>query len=182
MLVAGVSRNSEKSSQVSDDTHTDNCFLQTFLTGEITIDGKRVAVNPDFARQVIFLSQQLECSERRVAGILDKVTSENPNLSPVYTLEAAVAEFHRRRRLLVECVCELVEATRLAVALDAHPPLKRLANFVESELLHGLPSPGVETWTLRIFRTIDGLEGVLSAANNARQCAGSNTVPPGGQG
>ena len=148
----------------------------------VTIDGKRVAVNPDFARQVLFLSQQLECSERHVAGILDKVTSENPNFSPVYTLEAAVAEFHRRRRLLVECVCELIEATRLATPPDAHPSFKRLANFVESELLHGLPSAGVDTWTLRIFRTIDGLEGVLSTANNAKQCAGSNTIPPGGQG
>jgi nuclear pore complex protein Nup205 len=148
----------------------------------VTIDGQRVALNSDFVRLAIFLSQQLDCSERYVAGILYKVMSENPNITAADALEATVAEFHYRRRLLAESVLDLVEATRLGGEPDATPTSKRLSNFVQSELIHGLPAQGTETWALRIYRAVDTLDGVLAAANNARQSAGSITVLPSGSG
>ena len=72
----------------------DNVVLifQSFRSEDV--DGKPLTFNVDFAHQVLFLSQQLDCSEIYVAGLLHSVMTENPNIGSVECIEATVAEFH----------------------------------------------------------------------------------------
>ncbi|KAG6374018.1 hypothetical protein JVT61DRAFT_4654 [Boletus reticuloceps] len=88
-------------------------------SGKITIHGRSLAVNADFAQQVIFLAQQLKCSEKYIASILHTIMAVNPNMGPVNSIEATVAEFHQRRRHLVDCLRYLFEAAALAQLPDA---------------------------------------------------------------
>ncbi|KAF7421056.1 hypothetical protein PC9H_011576 [Pleurotus ostreatus] len=144
-------------------------------SGKVTIHGKSVAVNVDFTRQVLFLSQHLECSERYVAELLHSVMSENPNVGPADYLEATLNEFHQRRRHLVDTLRFLLEAAEVgASASDALPMYRRIEAFVRSEMIGVLPS--------RVFKEVDSLGGVLTKVDGVRRNAGSNTVPPNGQG
>ncbi|KAF9463318.1 nucleoporin Nup186/Nup192/Nup205 [Collybia nuda] len=148
-------------------------------SGRTVIDGRQVAVNSDFTRQVIFLSQQLDCSERYIAGLLHNAMAENPNISPVQCLEATIAEFHQRRRHLVDCLLYLVEATEAAEAPDLPPTYARIANYVRVELLG--TSAG-DAFALKIFKQLEGLDSVIGRADLARKNASSNTTLPSGQG
>ncbi|KAF8064189.1 nucleoporin Nup186/Nup192/Nup205 [Lyophyllum atratum] len=143
------------------------------------INGKQVAVNSDFARQSIFLAQQLDCSERYVAELLYNVMAENPNIDPVYCLELAVAEFHQRRRDLADCVDLLFKALELSTAPNPSITIRHLGEFVSQKLIHGIPKPD-DTYALRIFREIDGFDAVLVKADNARKSAASATVVSSG--
>ncbi|CAA7262620.1 unnamed protein product [Cyclocybe aegerita] len=152
-------------------------------SGKTTINQKSTAVNADFSRQAVFLSQQLDCSEKYVAEILHHVMSENPNIGPVACMEMTVATFHQRRRYLVDCLRFLLEATEAADLPDALPNYKRIARFVQVELLPGMRAPaGDATLASKVFKEIEQLDVILGKADAARKNAGSNTVPPTGQG
>jgi nuclear pore complex protein Nup205 len=157
------------------------CFIG-FL-GKITINGKSAAVNADFARQAIFLSQQLDCSEKYVAGVLHHVMSENTNIGPVQCMELTVATFHQERRDLVDSLRFLFEATEASELPDASIVYQRLGTFVKAELLLG-PRSGVSEPTMarKVFKAIEQLDALIGKADAARKNAGSNTVVPSGQG
>ncbi|KAG5219775.1 IAA-LEUCINE RESISTANT protein [Salix suchowensis] len=138
------------------------------FAGKVTIHGKSVAVNVDFTRHVLFLSQHLECSERYVAELLHSVMSENPNVGPADYLEATLNEFHQRRDTRGHA------AEVGASASDSLPMYRRIEAFVRSEMIGVLSS--------RVFKEVDGLGGVLTKVDGVRRNAGSNTVPPNGQG
>ncbi|KAF5375401.1 hypothetical protein D9615_007995 [Tricholomella constricta] len=144
-------------------------------SGRTIIDGKQVAVNSDFARQAIFLSQQLDCSERYVAGLLYNVMAENPNIDPIHCLEVTIAEFHQRRRDLVDCLDLLFKAFEAAEAPNPPSIVQHLAEFVNNQLICGIKQED-DVFGLRIFKAIDSLEAVLVNADNARKNAGSTTV------
>jgi hypothetical protein len=59
-----------------------------------------MAVNADFAKQAMFVAQQLECSERYAAGLLHTVLVQNPNVSPIDSIEYTLLEYHTYRRHL----------------------------------------------------------------------------------
>ena len=86
------------------------------MTGRTTVNGRPVAVNTDFAKQVLFVSQQLDVSERYVAGLLQDVVSATPNVSSDHLVEAVILEFHARRRQLTDCLRFIVEAAEVAQA------------------------------------------------------------------
>ncbi|KAF8970600.1 nucleoporin Nup186/Nup192/Nup205 [Flammula alnicola] len=152
-------------------------------SGKPIINGKSTAVNGDFARQAIFLSQQLDCSEKYVAGILHDVMAENPNVGPVNYVELTVANYHQRRRHLVDSLRFLLEATEAADLPDASPNYKRLAQFVRMELLPGTRTAAGElTLAQKVFKEIEQLDIMIGKADTARKSAGSNTVAPSGQG
>jgi nuclear pore complex protein Nup205 len=140
-------------------------------------------VNEDFARQAIFLSQQLDCSEKYVAGVLHHVMSDNPNIGPVQCLELTVATFHQRHRHLVDSLRFLLEAAEASERPDASIVYRRLGTFVKGELL---PSPrsgeSEPTMARKVFKEIEQLDGLIGKADAARKNAGSNTVVPSGQG
>ncbi|KAF9054278.1 nucleoporin Nup186/Nup192/Nup205 [Panaeolus papilionaceus] len=152
-------------------------------SGKPTINGKPTAVNADFARQAVFLAQQLGCSEKYVAGVLHHVTSQNPNIEAIPCMELAVSTFHQRRRHLVESLRFLMEVTEAAELPDAPSTYKSLARFVISELLPGTRTmAGQMSLAHKILREIEQLDAVIGRGDNARKNAGSNTVPPTGQG
>lgn len=156
-------------------------FTLTVGIGKALINGKQVAVNAEFARQVIFLSQQLECSERYIAGLLQKVVAENPNVGPVDSIELAISEYHQRRRHLVDSLRYIYEAT-IAEAPDATLVYSQIHRFVREEL-QGLGPQGVESsLSLKIIREFGALETALSKTDAARKSARSNTVAPSAQG
>ncbi|KAG5340572.1 hypothetical protein C0989_001177 [Termitomyces sp. Mn162] len=144
-------------------------------SGRTIINGKHVAVNTDFARQSIFLSQQLDCSERYVAEVLHSVMLENPNIDALHCLEVSVAHFHQRRRDLVDCINLLIQSVLAAAGLNPTPIILNLSEFVINQLIYGIKQ-GDDLWGIRIFRQIDSLDAVLSKADNARKSAGSLTV------
>ncbi|KAJ4481027.1 nucleoporin Nup186/Nup192/Nup205 [Lentinula aciculospora] len=149
-------------------------------SGKIAINGKQVAVNSDFARQVIFLSQHLECSERYIAGLLHYTMMQNPNITPVSCLEMAVAEFHSRRRHLVDCLRYLLEAAEAAESSEAPPLYRHLDRYVRVDLTRPQTLPGGSEIPLayRIFQEIENLGQVIVRADNARRSAQSHTVIP----
>ena len=161
-------------------------FLALYLIvhlGKITINGKSAAVNADFARQAIFLSQQLDCSEKYVAGALHHVMSENPNIGPVQCMELTVSAFHQQRRDLVDSLRFLLEATEASELPETSIVYRRLGTFVKADLLLG-PRSGVSEPTMarKVFKEIEQLDILIGKADAARKNAGSNTVVPSGQG
>ncbi|KAJ3879118.1 nucleoporin Nup186/Nup192/Nup205 [Lentinula edodes] len=149
-------------------------------SGKTVINGKQVAVNSDFARQVIFLSQHLECSERYVAGLLNSIMIQNPNITPVSCLELAVAEFHSRRRHLVDCLRYLFEATEAAEVSEAPPLYYHLDRYVRMDLTkpQHLPGGGELPLAYRIFQEVETLGKVIVRADNMRKSAQTHTVIP----
>ncbi|KAF9074489.1 nucleoporin Nup186/Nup192/Nup205 [Rhodocollybia butyracea] len=148
-------------------------------SGKTTINGKQVAVNSEFARQVVFLSQQLECSERYIAGLLHSIMAQNPNVTPVSCLELAVAEFHLRRRHLVDCLRYLLEAAEAAQSSDAPPLYRHLEKYVRHDLaIPALAGGGEIPLAYRIFKEMENLGNVIARADNARKSAQTNTVIP----
>jgi len=151
--------------------------------GKPTINGKSTAVNTDFARQTIFLAQQLECSEIYIAGILYQIMSKNPNIDPVSCMERTVSTFHKRRQYLVDSLRFLLDATEAAQQPEAPQTYKMLAKFVLTELIPGLRGVATEvTLAKKLFKEIEKLDVDIGKAETSRKNAGSNTVPPTGQG
>ncbi|KAH7882163.1 nucleoporin Nup186/Nup192/Nup205 [Phlebopus sp. FC_14] len=156
---------------------------QELQSGKIIVNGRFLAVNADFAQQAIFLAQQLKCSEKYIASILHSVMVENPNIASVNCMEAAVAEFHRRRRHLVDCLRYLFEAVELVEIPDAPRLYIRLEAFIRQELVPPSKATGGEvTLAQRVFKEVAELGAVVSQAQTAKQNATSNTVAPPGQG
>ncbi|KAG9311040.1 hypothetical protein JVU11DRAFT_8938 [Chiua virens] len=149
-------------------------------SGRITVNGRSLAVNADFAQQAIFLAQQLKCSEKYIASILHTIMADNPNIGPVNSIEATIVEFHLRRRHLVDCLRYLFEAAELAHLPDAPRLYLRLEAFVRQELVPTIKSAGADaSLAFRIFNEIDSLGALVAQAQTASQNAQTNTVPSG---
>lgn len=151
--------------------------------GKTVIGGKQVAINAEFARQVLFLSQQLECSERFIAALLDEVMKENPNIDAVTSLELTVELFHLRRRHLVDSLRYLVDATEAVEFSSSNQTYVRLARYFLKELVPASPGPGgTITLATRIWKQIEQLDTLIARADNARRGAATNSVAPTGSG
>ena len=122
----------------------------------------------------MFISQQLDCSERYVAGLLQDVMHDNPNLSAEQGIEAAILEFHKRRRETAECLGTLLQAAERAETADASPFLQRIDMFVRQQLLQ----PGGLSLAMKVFQEIHNTGNALNKAQVARQNAKSDTVLP----
>ncbi|KAI0776838.1 nucleoporin Nup186/Nup192/Nup205 [Trametes elegans] len=148
-------------------------------SGKISINGRSVAVNADFARQVVFISQQLECSERYVTGLLQEVMAHNPNLTQEQCIEAAIVEFHQRRRDTADSLRYILEAADAAERADAPPLCHRVNQFVRQQLLQpgGRAGTGLSL-AMKIFQEIHNVGNALTKAQAARQNARSDTVAP----
>ena len=150
-----------------------------FGTGKIVLNGRSVAVNADFAKQAVFISQQLDCSERYVAGLLQDVMTHNPNLSQAQCIEAAIMEYHTRRREIAECLGTILQAAERAETADASPLQQRLDMFVRQQLLNigGRAGAGLSL-AMKVFQEIHNVGNALNKAQVARQNAKSETIPP----
>jgi nuclear pore complex protein Nup205 len=142
-----------------------------------------VAVNPDFARQVLFLARELDCSERYIAEILHRITIQNPHLNAVAATEAVVVEFHRRRRDVAESLLLLLQAVDGVSGADSSDTLRQLAGFVYQQLLPGDATNGSQvTLAMRVFAALEGLNSMISNVQIQKQNARSNTADAAGQG
>jgi hypothetical protein len=107
--------------------------------------------------------------------------TENPNIGPVGCMEATVVEFHQRRRHLVDCLRYIFEAAELAELPDAPRLYKRLDAFARQDLVPPMKGPGGEaSLALRVFKELENLGNTVARAQQAKQCAVSNTVAPSG--
>jgi nuclear pore complex protein Nup205 len=133
-----------------------------------------MAVNADFAKQAVFVAQQLECSERYTAGLLHTVLVQNPNVSPIDSIELTLLEYHAHRRQFVDCLRYLFQAVFLSLTNDPSPLYHQLANYVRHQLI--APSTTTkEHLTARILTHIQSLDHQLSNIQTAVQNASSNT-------
>ncbi|KAI0270638.1 nucleoporin Nup186/Nup192/Nup205 [Gloeopeniophorella convolvens] len=153
-------------------------------SGKCTVDGRQMTVNHDFATQVIYLAQVLRCSERYVAGLMQYVISNNPNLNPVNIIEEVVLEHHRRRRDLVDCVRFLLEAAEMSGSPGSTALHARLELFVQRQLIP--PKENVDGVTFgekglgwKVLLAIEAFDQVLPQAQTTKQSAGSNTTLQG---
>ncbi|EIN05826.1 hypothetical protein PUNSTDRAFT_137309 [Punctularia strigosozonata HHB-11173 SS5] len=157
-------------------------------SGKTTIDGKTLAVNVDFARQAIFLSQHLECSERVVSALLHDVAVHNPNITPAECVEATLLEYHKRRRDLVDCLRYILEAAMVAENDEAPTLFKRLDVFVRQGLLPKDKAPGQgsgalgtsqgATFFAKLMNEVENLGKTIAQVEAAKQNAVSNTTIP----
>ncbi|RPD60781.1 hypothetical protein L227DRAFT_653063 [Lentinus tigrinus ALCF2SS1-6] len=148
-------------------------------SGKIVLNGRSVAVNADFAKQAVFISQQLDCSERYVAGLLQDVMADNPNLTQEQCIEAAIMEYHTRRREIAECLDTILQAAERAETADASPLQQRIDMFVRQQLLNlgGRAGAGLSL-AMKVFQEIHNVGNALTKAQAVRQNAKSETVPP----
>lgn len=153
--------------------------LTDFWEGKVVVDGRTLSVNSEFARQVAFISQQLDCSERIVAGILHSVLSEHPTIDKVEAVEQAVLSYHQARRELADSIRFIFEAIEKAEAPDALPVHALLDDFVRRHLIKG---GGDDSIASRVFGELSGLEKTIANARVAVTNAISKTNIPGSQG
>jgi nuclear pore complex protein Nup205 len=156
------------------------------VLGKTVINGKSVAVNQPFAKQAIFISTQLDASERYISSLVHKVMSDNPNIDGVTCVELSIEEFHRRRRYLVDTIKGLLELAELADQAGPGTVYERIDAFVTQELAPSMKvpqnAPTESTWGQRIFRELENLSQLLTSTDLARKSAKSVGVAPGGQG
>ncbi|EPQ55766.1 hypothetical protein GLOTRDRAFT_115998 [Gloeophyllum trabeum ATCC 11539] len=147
-------------------------------SGKIVVNGRQLAVNQDFCRQVLFLSEQLDASERYCAELLHAVETESPNLNAVAAVERAILLHHRRRRDLGECLRLIFEACEVADIQGSPRIYSAIRAFAREYVLPPRPDAKHDDLGLthRIFNTLEALGTELAKAHNARQTATSNTV------
>lgn len=136
-------------------------------------------MNKDFARQVTFLAQQLNCSERFLASVAHAVLADNPTIGEVDAIEQSVLAYHKLRRELADClrfVFEAADAAEKGYAMSLHV---RLKDFAKRQLL-GSGAEG--TLAYHILMEINSLNGVIANARMAVTNAVSNTTVPSTQG
>jgi nuclear pore complex protein Nup205 len=180
MWVQGAKRNNVKLKLVGSIPllYTVEPTRYVFHAGKTIVNGETLGITADFARQVIFLAKHLDCSERYVVGILHSVVTANPNLEPVGYIEAAIVEFHRRRRHLVDCLRFILENG--VIGPNATPLNRRLHDFVRKDLfVHGGKDP---SFAARVFQEVENLGKVIATAQRDKQNAVSNTTAPSSQG
>ncbi|KAI5120013.1 hypothetical protein M0805_008474 [Coniferiporia weirii] len=148
-------------------------------SGKVEVDGRALAVNAEFARQVSFISQQLNCSERFLAGILHSVLSDNPTINQIEAVEQAILGYHRVRRELADCLRFVFEAADVAERGHARPVHARLNDFARRQLVGGGNGSSL---AYRIFAELNNLGNVIANARMAVTNAVSNTNVPGPQG
>lgn len=143
------------------------------------IDGRPIAVNAEFARQVAFLAQQLNCSERFLAGVLHTVLTDNPTIGQVQAVELVVIEYHRIRRDLADCLSFIFEAA--VVAQKGYGPAVhgRVNEFAKRQLVGGGADGSL---AYRVFAELERLGTAIADARRAVTNAVSNTNIPGSQG
>jgi len=149
------------------------------------MNGKSVAVNSEFAQQAIFLSQQLDASERHVAEVLHSVRSQNPNIDDINCLESTVLEFHERRRHLADTLRYLFEICDASWDDGMPTVFGRIESFVSNELVAPDLLPGAREVPLafRIFKQLETMGIQIQRADAARKSAKSNSIiPQPGQG
>lgn len=180
------------------------------------MNNRPLAVNADFARQVAFVSSQLDVSERYVAGLIQSIIARHPNLTSQQTsqsagseklVEAAILEFHTKRRQLAECLKYIVEAAVLgqsgvkefvaesssAAAGGGRTVYEQLELFVRQEIVAGRTTQtasgaggslvqrstaGQGEFTAKLLKEIDRLGETIQKVQVARQNARSDTVGP----
>ncbi|KAH8115108.1 nucleoporin Nup186/Nup192/Nup205 [Phellopilus nigrolimitatus] len=148
-------------------------------SGRVVVDGHPLQVNAEFARQVAFISQQLNCSERYCAGFLHSVLTENPTINQIEAVEQAILAFHETRRELADCLRFVFEAADAAEKADALPVHARLNDFVKRQLV-GSTSEGSVAY--HIFAELNNSGAAIANARAAVTNAVSNTNVPGPQG
>lgn len=133
-----------------------------------------MAVNGDFAKQAVFVAQQLECSETYAAGLLHTVLVQNPNVSPIDSIELTLVEHYTYRRQFVDCLRYLFQVVFLSLSDDSNPLYHQLANYVRHKLIP--PSPTTkEHLAAKILTHVQSLDQQLSKIQTAVQNAGTNT-------
>jgi nuclear pore complex protein Nup205 len=130
----------------------------------------------------MFLSEQLECSERYIASLLQSVMAENPNITPISCIEVTVAQFHQRRRHIVDSLRYLLEAADVAEQSDAGPTFRRLQQFVRLELIDQGNTRHGDSLATKIFKEVERIDGQFTRALTARRNAVSNSTAPSRQG
>lgn len=147
------------------------------------MNGKSIAFNVEFARQVLYLARHFDCSELYVAGLLHSVMTENPNIGPVGCVEATIVEFHQRRRHLADCLRILLAEALNAGAPNASTIHVRLEEFVRRELIPGyVVAGGGVPLAQEILNQIETISLSISKVQAERQNSGSDTVVPSSQG
>lgn len=139
------------------------------------MDGRSLAVNPEFTRQVTFLSQHLQCSERYCAGLLHSVLAHNPNFNKEQAVEQAVLEFHQTRRELADCLRFIFEASVSAQDGYASKVQARVNDFAKRHLIG---TGGQNFIAYRVFTEISRLDEAIGNARVAVTNAISDTKIP----
>ncbi|EJD04791.1 uncharacterized protein FOMMEDRAFT_153883 [Fomitiporia mediterranea MF3/22] len=147
-------------------------------SGKVTVDGRSLSVNAEFARHVAFISQQVNCSERFVAAVLHYVLSKNPTIDKVEAVEQSVLAYHQLRRELADCLRFVFETAAKAEEPVALPIHALLNDFVRRQLIE---TAGHGSITHRIFVEIVNLDTAIAAARIAVTNAVSTTNIPGPQ-
>ena len=129
----------------------------------------------------MFVSQALNCSERLVAGLLLDVVAENPNASAPRYVELVLLEFHRRRRLLADCIRLLFDVFSQEER-GGPSTLSRIFTFVRDELNLESQTPSQPSIISIMIRQLDLLSLGMDATENAKRGAQTNTVAPNAQG
>ena len=84
--------------------------------GKYSVQGRSSVINAEFKQEVLFLSEQLDCSEFYCAQLLEHVLRAQPNSQVSGLAEKAVVLHHRERIASIRCLKLVVEtATRTDV-------------------------------------------------------------------
>jgi nuclear pore complex protein Nup205 len=118
------------------------------------------------------VASHLDCSESYVASIVQQIMLDNPNLHPVVFVESVVEEFHQRRRDLCESIRFAFELAEMGAEEDSpQSVLHAIYSIVKDEL-------ATPAFVSKLLDEIDKLGNLLSKAENEKNNARSETVPP----
>ena len=111
-------------------------------------------MNQDFAQGVIFLSEQLDCSEKYCAELLNRVSTREPNLDLLRRLELAVEEHHEKRQTILNILNQLLEALSACKQAGAGVEFDLLARISEQGLAFVQEGPPGERLINKLLKEI----------------------------
>lgn len=137
--------------------------ILTVPQGKITLHGKPTLFNDEFKKETLFLAQELDCSERYCAQILDHVVRNNPNITGSGIAERALHLHHSERASLLACLRTILES---ASSQDFEPRLVHLLQKYSSDFINHQydlgASKGKGPLASKILVEIDTLKALIT--------------------
>lgn len=106
-------RNPSEKAEVESGTRYYTTFAKSLLItslGKITLSGKPTLFNNDFKLETLLLAEELDCSERYCAQLLEHVVRHGSNIAGSRISERALILHHTERASLLSCLRIILES------------------------------------------------------------------------
>ncbi|KAF8525593.1 nucleoporin Nup186/Nup192/Nup205 [Hysterangium stoloniferum] len=144
------------------------------------VNGKHYELKAQLVQPILFLADQLDCSEYYIAMLFAKAERRNPNLDMVSLVEKVIKTYHNERSALLECLLQIFQVTVQPASESLGVVLQKFAREVVGTMVP-LESGRRGRFSEKLLLEIDGSVDNSAKLSNVILNATSTTNALGGQ-